>query len=58
MLLRKLLGEILADMGIVSNQHLEEALARQRKVDFLINKPFHADYILQAVTNAEKFKAG
>ena len=32
MLLRKLLGEILADMGIVSGQHLEEALTKQRKL--------------------------
>jgi len=30
MLLRKLLGEILADMGFVSRQHLDEALAKQR----------------------------
>ena len=32
MLLRKLLGEILADMGIVSGQQLEEALTKQRKL--------------------------
>ncbi len=32
MLLRKLLGEILADMGFVSRQHLEEALTKQRKL--------------------------
>jgi signal transduction protein with GAF and PtsI domain len=32
MLLRKLLGEILADMGFVTKQHLEEALTKQRKL--------------------------
>jgi signal transduction histidine kinase len=32
MLFKKLLGEILADMGIVSNQHLKEALTKQRKI--------------------------
>ncbi len=58
MLLRKLLGEILADMGFVTRRHLEEALARQREVVFLINKPFHAVYVLQAVTNAVNSKAG
>lgn len=32
MLLKKLLGEILADMGFVTKQHLEEALTKQRKI--------------------------
>ena len=32
MLLRKLLGEILADMGFVTKQHLDEALTKQRKI--------------------------
>jgi signal transduction protein with GAF and PtsI domain len=32
MLLKKLLGEILADMGFVTKQHLEEALTKQRKM--------------------------
>ena len=58
MLLRKLLGEILADMGFATRQHFEEVLARQREVVFLINKPFHADYVLQTVTNAVKSNTG
>ncbi len=44
----------MADMGFITKQHLEEALARHRE----INKPFHAVYVLQAVTNAVKSKAG
>ncbi len=32
MLLKKLLGEILADMGFVTKQHLEEALTKQREM--------------------------
>ena len=32
MLLRKLLGEILADMGFVAKQHLDEALTKQREM--------------------------
>ena len=32
MLLRKLLGEILADMGFVTKQHLEAALTKQKKL--------------------------
>ena len=32
MLLKKLLGEILAEMGFVTKQHLDEALAKQRKI--------------------------
>jgi putative transposase len=30
----------------------------QKGVDFLINKPFRADYVLQVVTNAVKSKTG
>ncbi|MBC8548814.1 MAG: GAF domain-containing protein, partial [Candidatus Brocadiales bacterium] len=32
MLLRKLLGEILTDMGFVAKQHLDEALSKQRRM--------------------------
>jgi hypothetical protein len=32
MLLKKLLGEILADMGFVIKQHLEDALTNQREM--------------------------
>ncbi len=32
MLLKKLLGEILADMGFVTKRHLDEALTKQRKM--------------------------
>ncbi len=46
MLFKKLSGEILADMGFVTKQHLEEALARQREEVFLINKQFYADHIM------------
>ena len=32
MLLRKLLGEVLTDMGFVTKRSLEEALTKQRKL--------------------------
>ncbi len=32
MLLKKLLGEILTDMGFVTKQHLEDALTKQREM--------------------------
>jgi len=32
MILKKLLGEILADMGFVTKQHLEDALTKQKEM--------------------------
>jgi FixJ family two-component response regulator len=49
MLLRKLLGEVLADMGVVT---------KQKGADFIMNKPFRPNQIKQAVANALKTKSG
>jgi peptidoglycan hydrolase CwlO-like protein len=37
---------------------LTARIEKQKGVDFLINKPFRADYVLQVVTNAVKSKTG
>ncbi len=45
-------------IGIVTGWDISEEEAKQKGVDFLINKPFRADYVLQVVTNAVKSKTG
>jgi hypothetical protein len=48
MLLKKLLGEILADMEFVTKQNFKEP--------FLITKPFDSTQVVQAVASAVKLK--
>ena len=45
-------------IGIVTGWDISEEEAKQKGVDFIINKPFRADYVLQVVTNAVKSKTG
>jgi signal transduction histidine kinase len=45
-------------VGIITGWDISEEEAKQKGVDFLINKPFRADYVLQVVTNAVKSKTG
>ncbi|MBS1259211.1 MAG: Response regulator receiver protein [Candidatus Scalindua arabica] len=45
-------------IGIITGWDISEEEAKQKGVDFLINKPFRADYVLQVVTNAVKSKTG
>ena len=45
-------------IGIVTGWDISEEEAKQKGVDFIINKPFRADYVLQVVTNAVESKAG
>ncbi|MGR3302268.1 MAG: ATP-binding protein [Candidatus Scalindua sp.] len=45
-------------IGIITGWDISEEEAKQKGADFLINKPFRADYVLQVVTNAVKSKAG
>ena len=45
-------------IGMVTGWNILADEAKQRGADFLINKPFHADYVLLAVANAVKSKAG
>jgi CheY-like chemotaxis protein len=42
--------------GIITGWDISEAEARQKGVDFLINKPFESNQVVQAVANAVKFK--
>jgi CheY-like chemotaxis protein len=45
-------------IGIMTGWGISEEEAKQKGVDFLINKPFRADYVLQVVANAVKSKTG
>jgi signal transduction histidine kinase len=45
-------------IGIITGWDISEEEVKQKGVDFLINKPFRADYVLQTVANAVKSKAG
>ena len=45
-------------IGIITGWDVSEEEAKQKGVDFLIKKPFRADYVLQVVTNAVESKAG
>ncbi len=45
-------------IGIITGRDISEEEAKQKGADFLIKKPFRADYVLQVVTNAVKSKAG
>ena len=45
-------------IGIITGWDISEEEAKQKGVDFLINKPFRADYVLQVVANAVKSKTG
>ena len=45
-------------IGIVTGWDISEEEAKQKGVDFIINKPFRADYVLQVVTNAVESKTG
>ncbi|MGR3174340.1 MAG: ATP-binding protein [Candidatus Scalindua sp.] len=45
-------------IGIITGWDISEEEAKQKGADFLINKPFRADYVLQVVTNAVKSKTG
>ncbi len=44
-------------IGMITGWNILVDEAKERGVDFLINKPFHADYVLLAVANAVKSKA-
>jgi CheY-like chemotaxis protein len=44
--------------GIITGWDISEAEAKQKEVDFLINKPFESNQVVQAVANAVKLKTG
>ena len=44
--------------GVITGWDITEEEAKQKGVDFLINKPFEANQVVQAVANAVKLKTG